>query len=245
MQQLDFRCPRCSAIIKAPVSLEGETSDCPKCNAEIERWPAPLNRPAPKRQPPQVQSAAQPNVWFYMVGDKQRGPISEAQLKALAESGTLRPTDLVWREGMPQWVAAAWLPGLFPQQPAAQPPAVLPQAQVAILPPERPAEVGYAPERETKECPFCSEVVSIRAKRCPVCGETIDVAMRAAEEAQRRAEEARDEAREARREARKPQRVIHHHRPQCPHALHLLLTIFTLGVWLPIWIIHAIVVEAS
>ena len=123
----------------------------------------------------------------------------------------------------------------------------MPQAQVAILPPERPTEGGYAPERETKECPFCSEIVSIRAKRCPVCGETIDVAMRAAEEAQRRAEEARDEAREARREARRPQREVHHHhdRPQCPHGLHLVLTILTLGVWLPVWIIHAVIVEVS
>ncbi|CAN0487058.1 unnamed protein product, partial [Phaeothamnion confervicola] len=93
----------------------------------------------------------------------------------------------------------------------------------------------------TQECPYCCEPISVRAKRCPVCGETIDVAMREAEEARR-------EAREARRESqRRPRRevVYRDRRPTCPHVLHLILTIFTAGLWLPIWIIHAIIVESS
>lgn len=36
--------------------------------------------------------------------------------------------------------------------------------------------------REWKECPFCAEKISIRAKKCRYCGETIDVTLRLAEE---------------------------------------------------------------
>lgn len=234
MSQADFRCPHCAGVIKAPPSLEGEYGECPKCKKDVDSWPPPISRPASNATVsviPRVPTQGEA-VWYYMVGDKRRGPVSDAQLKALAESGSLRPTDLVWRDGMPNWATASGLPGLFPHALATQPPAVM-------TPSQPPASAVSGAGRETKECPFCSEFIPVRAKRCPVCGETVDVALRAAEEARR-------EAREARREARHP-RPIHYHdrRPTCPHALHLVLTILTLGFWLPIWIIHWIVVECS
>ncbi|MBY0460977.1 MAG: GYF domain-containing protein [Gemmataceae bacterium] len=255
--QVDFKCPQCAAVIKAPPSLEGECSDCPRCKREVERWPAPLSgsRLSPAPPPPPDQAA----VWFFTAAGKRRGPVTEAQLRSFVENGSLRPTDLIWREGMPGWVEASWLAGLFPQ--AAQPPAVPATTQPQVAPPPLPGRAvptatpvaaSEATERATKECPFCSESISIRAKRCPVCGETVDVAMRAAEEAQREAKKARREAEDARDEARRrPRRsrrtYIYNDRPRptCPHALHLVLTVLTLGAWLPIWIIHWIVVEAS
>ncbi|MCI0700449.1 MAG: DUF4339 domain-containing protein [Planctomycetia bacterium] len=251
MEQVDYRCPHCSAVIKAPPSLEGESGFCPKCKADVDRWPAPVSgsRP-PVQQLPAPPAPTQAAVWYYMVGDKRRGPITEAQLKALAESGSLRPTDMVWRDGMPGWVAASWLPGLFPPLPASQPPAVIqppqPPAPVVIQPPAplaQAAPVAQPARRDTQECPYCSEIISIRAKRCPVCGETVDVAMREAEEARREAGDARREAR--RRPRREREVVVYRDKPTCPHVLHLVLTVLTLGLWLPIWIIHAIVVEAS
>jgi len=182
-----------------------------------------------------------------MVGDNRRGPVAESQLKALVEIGSLRPTDLVWRDGLPTWVEASHLPGLFPSLPAPQPPAPIPPPQpVAPLP--HPVVVTYSATdgtgRATQECPYCSETISARAKRCPVCGETVDVAMREAEEARREAGEAR---REARRRPRRDREVVYYERrrPTCPHVLHLILTILTAGLWLPIWIIHWIVVESS
>ena len=42
--------------------------------------------------------------WYYNRGGEQHGPISDAELKALAEDGFLLPTDLVWRSGLPNWV---------------------------------------------------------------------------------------------------------------------------------------------
>lgn len=58
--------------------------------------------------------------WFYSVGDTRQGPITEDDLKRLVADGRLRPADLVWRDGMPDWVEARTVPALFP------PPAVEP-----------------------------------------------------------------------------------------------------------------------
>jgi hypothetical protein len=52
--------------------------------------------------------------WFYSVGDTRQGPVTEADLKRLAAEGRLKPTDLVWKDGMADWVEARTVPALFP-----------------------------------------------------------------------------------------------------------------------------------
>ncbi len=51
--------------------------------------------------------------WVYTQEGKQYGPVSSSQLKALADSGKLKPFDLVWKEGMSQWVAGSKIQNLF------------------------------------------------------------------------------------------------------------------------------------
>ncbi|MCS7306111.1 MAG: DUF4339 domain-containing protein [Thermoguttaceae bacterium] len=51
--------------------------------------------------------------WYYAQENKQFGPVSAAELKALADGGKLQPDDLVWREGMADWVPARRVKGLF------------------------------------------------------------------------------------------------------------------------------------
>jgi len=46
------------------------------------------------------------DLWYYTRDGKAMDPVSEAELKKLAASGDLKPTDLVWKEGMAQWVRA-------------------------------------------------------------------------------------------------------------------------------------------
>ena len=46
-------------------------------------------------------------AWFYSHGDKEQGPVSRAQLDALARSGQLKADDLVWHEGLEDWQTAA------------------------------------------------------------------------------------------------------------------------------------------
>ncbi len=63
---------------------------------------------------------ALPPQWYYSKNNKQQGPVSAEQLKQLAASGQLQPSDLVWKEGMGQWVEASRIKGLF-VAPAAPP----------------------------------------------------------------------------------------------------------------------------
>lgn len=52
--------------------------------------------------------------WYYTINGQQGpGPISASELKQLATSGQLKPTDLVWQDGMPDWVEASTIKGLI------------------------------------------------------------------------------------------------------------------------------------
>ena len=57
--------------------------------------------------------------WHYSKSGQQQGPVSSEQLKQLAASGQLQPSDLVWKEGMGQWAEARRMKGLFPDAPTA------------------------------------------------------------------------------------------------------------------------------
>lgn len=53
-------------------------------------------------------------IWYYARGESEQGPISSAQIKALAATGALRKSDLVWKEGMENWLPASEVDELFP-----------------------------------------------------------------------------------------------------------------------------------
>jgi hypothetical protein len=50
--------------------------------------------------------------WFYARDGQQHGPIALDQARQLAAQGAIRPTDLAWCEGMPQWKPAGEIPAL-------------------------------------------------------------------------------------------------------------------------------------
>jgi hypothetical protein len=54
-----------------------------------------------------------PTEWFYTTNKQQMGPVSWKELLELAEVGILKPQDLVWTEGMDDWVKAINQKGLF------------------------------------------------------------------------------------------------------------------------------------
>jgi len=60
--------------------------------------------------------------WFYTERGEQRGPVGFEELKSRADQGLLRPGDLVWGEGMPEWKPAAQVDGLFASPRTAPPP---------------------------------------------------------------------------------------------------------------------------
>lgn len=51
---------------------------------------------------------------WYVNRDKQReGPFSDRQLKDMASSGALRPSDMIWKQGLSGWIPARHVKGLF------------------------------------------------------------------------------------------------------------------------------------
>ena len=45
--------------------------------------------------------------WYYSQGKARLGPVSSLELRELAALGQLQPTDLVWKDGFAEWVAAS------------------------------------------------------------------------------------------------------------------------------------------
>src|ERR1022692_3769125 len=53
-------------------------------------------------------------MWYYTCEGKQMDPVSMKELSRLVGDGTLKPTDMVWKDGMPRWIRASSLKELFP-----------------------------------------------------------------------------------------------------------------------------------
>lgn len=41
--------------------------------------------------------------WYYLRDEKKEGPVEDAQFARLLDAGEVRPSTLIWREGMPDW----------------------------------------------------------------------------------------------------------------------------------------------
>jgi hypothetical protein len=69
-------------------------------------------------------------TWFYAVDGSRQGPVPGSALRQLARQGMIGPEDLVWREGLADWVPARTLKGLFdgPGMPPPVPPPLPPEA---------------------------------------------------------------------------------------------------------------------
>ena len=73
-------------------------------------------------------------MWFYVQGSQRQGPVDAAAMAALIQSGVIAQQTLVWKEGMPNWVAAGQTE-LFEH---------LRPATLAVQPSVRPTPYGTA-----------------------------------------------------------------------------------------------------
>lgn len=87
-------------------------------------------------------------AWYYAQDGQQRGPVELAELQGMLESGRLARQDLVWTEGMPQWVASTQVPALAPAMPP------LPSAAPTIPPTQAQAPAGAAPMVPAYQTPY-------------------------------------------------------------------------------------------
>ena len=102
--------------------------------------PAPAPAPSRPPPPPPVQDAQRPAprdppIWFAMLGGKQAGPLSRAELGLKLAQGQLGPRTYIWKEGMGSWqrakdvpeLSAMFAPAPEPRAPEARAPAPPPQ----------------------------------------------------------------------------------------------------------------------
>jgi|GEM_PF-5809644 len=78
--------------------------------------------------------------WHYSKDGQEHGPVSASDLKNLAKSGDLLPSDLIWKEGMAEWKPASNVKGLFASTPvpAAESPKASPSSPQIKVPPILP-----------------------------------------------------------------------------------------------------------
>ncbi len=51
--------------------------------------------------------------WHYARSGAKKGPLTSEEIRALAASGGLQPTDMVWHPGLDKWQMATEIPGLL------------------------------------------------------------------------------------------------------------------------------------
>lgn len=90
------------------------------------------------------------NEWHYTKNGQRFGPVSGQQLKELAAKGELGPADLVWKEGMKQWLPASKVKGLPPSS-----------APNTTQPPPVPAVTGSVETQPPAQAP-ASKLTTLR-----------------------------------------------------------------------------------
>jgi hypothetical protein len=86
--------------------------------------------------PGEVGMAAE---WYYTTNKQQMGPVSWDELRQLAGAGLLKPSDLVWTDGMSEWVKAVRQNDLFAAEGPASKGVTAPRSEVDAPPPRRSA----------------------------------------------------------------------------------------------------------
>lgn len=61
---------------------------------------------------PKLKDSVQDSFLTVIEGE-QKGPYTIAELKALASQGTITPDTLIWKSGMPDWIAIKKYPGII------------------------------------------------------------------------------------------------------------------------------------
>ena len=80
--------------------------------------------------------------WFYTQNGQQCGPVDFSQLQGHGGRRVIHPSDLIWKQGMPNWAAASTVPGVFPSRP---PPPMPPAPDTRRSSPTTTAGIPPAP----------------------------------------------------------------------------------------------------
>jgi len=93
--------------------------------------------------------------WYVAIDGKQRGPISSLDLRKLVKLKRLKPSDLLWKEGLSDWVEAGSIQGLFAPVSSSKRPSKSPPAENKRRP--RPQDEEEPISEELEEEPLDEE----------------------------------------------------------------------------------------
>lgn len=122
MPLLWLSCPHCRVYFHIDDAQAGKQVACRACGNTL-RIPG---------------AGTKASVWYYTRERKPLGPVVFDKLKELVTAGDLLPHELVWQEGMPDWVVAGTVDGLFPK-----PPPVPDEELLEVLKESAPPEPAY------------------------------------------------------------------------------------------------------
>ena len=101
---IDKRLQDFGAVLErlGPISAERATE---KLSQPRQPVSSPQEVASPPILPPPL-SAIPMHTWYYTRDGEQSGPLAQEEIKLMIASGKIRPHDLVWRNGIPDWVRA-------------------------------------------------------------------------------------------------------------------------------------------
>src|SRR5206468_4112818 len=107
----------------------------------------------------------------------QYGPVDNQELRDMAASGKLSPTDFIREDNKPGWRPASVVTDLFPEDqprtPGEQPEPVSAAASQPRTSGDQPEPVPVAASA-TQPCTYCGEEILSIARKCKHCGEFLD-----------------------------------------------------------------------
>lgn len=152
MDKIQFQCSGCGKGLSAPADKAGKTAKCPSCGVAIQIPGARDRKPKSVAgvAPSTADSGSTVPQFYYAQNGQRFGPLALKQLQELVASNQVRPEDMVWRDGMAQWVAAREVPDLFPSMSAA----VRPKAPFQDAMPSAASAPAESGDRECFHCKY-------------------------------------------------------------------------------------------
>jgi DNA-directed RNA polymerase subunit RPC12/RpoP len=140
-----FNCPRCGQHLSVEDRGGGMAVNCPSCEGQIEipRGTAPQ---APDVSVPATPEKPQAAVFYVGRGGTELGQFNEQEFRDKILTGSIRPGDHYWKEGMDDWQLVSEYRGLpSPTTPPTLPPlARMPETKKKKGRAETPASIGGA-----------------------------------------------------------------------------------------------------
>ena len=122
------------------------------------------------------------SAWYYEAGGRQLGPLDDEMIKELIRGRDIRATNLIWREGMANWLPCSEVPelaGLLPPTRVAPPaPELAAAATMPAAPPPLAAPASATPQYNAwtplaeQNAPAAPAAAGGPSHFCAVCGQS-------------------------------------------------------------------------